>query len=72
LLYYSLTLSTDADKTRVIRIPDPIPDLDIDAIKAAIQLMAGNDIFNSEKRGAVTGAKRLELVEVTRTPFDLG
>jgi len=69
MIYYSLVLETDIGKTRTIRVNNAVPGLDQAVITEAVEKIVLGDCFDQEK-GAVTAAKKLTLVEVTRTQME--
>jgi DNA-binding IclR family transcriptional regulator len=68
--YYIAVFATDRAKTIRLKIGRAKPGVDTAAAKAALAGMVEANVLNPEY-GNLTGAKALQYVTVTKTPFSV-
>lgn len=66
--YYIATFATDRAKTLRLKIGRAKPNVELTAAKTALAGMVEANVLNPDY-GNLTGAKALQYVTVTRTPF---
>ena len=63
-----LTFATTVDRDRVIRVPDPTPDISVSKLHDSADYMINAAVFD-EYAGNLTGLKRADILRIITRPL---